>query len=97
MPRISWPFASSSRAQLAEVVDLAVEDGGDVAALALDRLVAGREVDDREAPVAEHAAAEGGDRAVVGAAVDDRVVHRLDRSRIGRVPAEKSADPAHGL
>ena len=57
VPRISWPVASSSRAQLAEVVELAVEDRDDVAALALDRLVAGLQIDDREAPVAEHAAA----------------------------------------
>ena len=31
-PRTSWPCAASSRAQLGEVVDLAVEDGDDVAA-----------------------------------------------------------------
>ena len=53
------------------------------------------EVDDREAPVAEHAAAVGRDGAVIGAAMYDRRVHALDQPRVGRVPAEESADPAH--
>ena len=68
-----------------------------LALLARDRLVAGREVDDREPPVAEHAAAVGRDGAVVGAAMYDRRVHALDQLRVGRVAAEESADPAHGL
>jgi hypothetical protein len=84
-------------AQRPEVVDLTVEDGRNVPALALDRLVARREVDDREAAVAEHAPAVGGDSAVVGAAVDDRVVHRLDPAGIGCLRGEKSADSAHGF
>ena len=41
--------ARSSSLQLEEVVDLAVEDGGDVPVLVGDRRVAGDEVDDREA------------------------------------------------
>src|SRR5581483_5275634 len=82
-------------AELSEVVELAVEDGDDVAALVAHRLVAGREVDDREAPVAEHAPSVGLDGAVVGAAMYDRRVHALDRSGVRLVPAEESANPAH--
>src|SRR4029077_979816 len=84
------------RAELAEVVDLAVEDRGHLAALILDRLVAGDEVDDREAAVAEDAWPVRGDGSVVGAAVDDRGVHRLYERAVGRVRAQESADPAHG-
>src|SRR4029077_674885 len=81
--------------QLAEVVDLAVEDGDDVPALVRDGLVAGLQVDDRKAAVAEDAAPVGGDGAMVRAAMYDRVVHALDQSRVGSVPAEESANPAH--
>src|SRR5689334_21847908 len=81
--------------ELAEVVQLAVEDGDDVAAFVRDGLVAGVQVDDRQTAVAEHAAAVGLDGAVVGAAMYDRRVHGLDQPRVGRVPAEESADPAH--
>ena len=84
-------------AELAEVVDLAVEDGSDAGLLALDGLVAGDEIDDREPAVAEHAAAVRGDGAVVGAAVHERGVHRLDERGVGRRPRQESADPAHGL
>ena len=41
MPRISWPLRLELAPQLAEVVELAVEDRDDVAALVRDRLVAG--------------------------------------------------------
>ena len=44
-----WPAASSSRAQLAEVVDLAVEHDPDRAVLVVNRLMAGRQIDDAQA------------------------------------------------
>ena len=69
-------------AELVEVVELAVEDGHDVAGLVGDRLAASDEVDDTQAPVAEHAASEGVDRALVRPAVDERVVHRGDDGRV---------------
>ncbi len=81
--------------ELVEVVELAVEDGDDLAALVAHRLVACLQVDHREAAVAEHAAPKRLDGAVVGAAVYDRRVHGFDQPRVGRVPAKKSADPAH--
>ena len=68
-------------AQLAEVVELAVEDGDDVAGLVRHRLAARLEVDHPQAPVAERAAAEGVDGALVGAAMDERCVHAGDERR----------------
>ena len=61
------PASCELLAELEEVVDLAVEDADDVTGLVLDRLAAGDEVDDLQAPVAEHAAAERVDRALVRA------------------------------
>ena len=61
VPRTSWPRRGELLAQLAEVVDLAVEDGDDVAGLVRDGLLAGLEVDHAQAAVAEHAAADGVD------------------------------------
>ena len=91
VPRISWPRCRELVAQLAEVVDLAVEDRDDVAGLVRDRLAAGREVD--------HSAGAGGrarsgrsvDRALVGPAVDERGVHPLDQRRVG--PAGRARSP----
>ena len=71
-------------AQLEEVVDLAVEDADDVTGLVLDRLAAGDEVDDLQAPVTEHAAAETVDRALVRPAMEERGVHPLDQGRVRR-------------
>ena len=101
VPRSSWPCPSSSARSCAVVVDLAVEDGDDVAVLVRDGLVAGREVDHAEAAVAERAAPERGGRAVIGAAMADRVARGADdrdvvracRRRVGgvhrcRTPAE---------
>ena len=95
VPRISWPCASSSRAQLAEVVELAVED----ATTSPRSLATGWspvcEIDDREAPVAEHGAAERRDGSS-GRGRDVRSPRSCARPpRVGRVPAEESADPAH--
>ena len=59
-----WPRARSSLAQLPKVVDLAVEHDHDRPVLAVDRLIAGDEVDDPEALDAEaHRAARGTARA----------------------------------
>ena len=84
-------------AQLAEVVELAVEDGDDVAGLVRDRLAARLEVDHPQAAVAEHAAAERVDGALVRAPVDERRVHAGDERGIGRsARRHEPADPAHG-
>ncbi len=72
------PAPGEVLAELEEVVDLAVEDRDDVPRLVLDGLAAGDEVDDLQAPVAEHAASIGVDRALVRAAMDERGVHPLD-------------------
>ena len=71
-------------AELEEVVDLTVEDADDVAGLVRDGLAARDEVDDPQAPVPEHAAAEAVDGALVRAAVDERGVHPLDKRRVRR-------------
>ena len=71
-------------ADVAEVVELAVEDGDDVPGLVRHRLVAGLEVDDAQAPVAEDAASERGDATRVGPAVDERLGHARHEVRVGR-------------
>ena len=78
-------------AQLVEVVELAVEDRHDLAALALDGLLARLEVDHAQAPMAEHARAEGVGRAVVGAAVHERVEHRVDVGAAIRRPVSATS------
>ena len=90
-----WPFASSSRAQLAVVVDLAVEDDPDRAVLVRERLLAGDEVGDREPAVAEPAAAPrrgspwwSGPRCATSAHIRSIV------SRSTRAPSRKSTIPA---
>ena len=87
-PRTSWP--RELVAQLAEVVELAVEDGDDVALLVCDRLAAGREVDHPQAPVPEHAPSERIDRPFVGPAVDERGVHPLDERCVRRCPTKRA-------
>ena len=56
--RRRWAGGEQPLAQLAVVVDLAVEHGVHVAGLVRHRLVAGVEVDDAQAPIAERAGAE---------------------------------------
>ena len=73
VPRTSW--RAEPGPQLPEVVDLAVEYGDDVARLVRDRLASRLEVDHLQAAVAEHAAPERVDRALVRPAVDERCVH----------------------
>src|SRR5262249_57673601 len=91
------PAARELLAERREVVDLAVEDGHDVAGLVRDRLRAGQEVDDLQTPVAEDAAAKGVHRALVGTSVRERSVHALDQGGIGgSARCDETADPAHG-
>ena len=94
------PSRLQVRPDLAVVVDLAVEDDDSLAGSVLHRLVAaGREVDDREAPVPEADPAVGRppQPGVVRAAVAHRVAHAGEgvpvRPRGGRGDAH---DPAHG-
>jgi hypothetical protein len=70
-------------AQLREVVELPVEDGRDVLAFVLHRLVARLGVDDDQPLVAEDAPAQRVRRAVVRPAVDHRRTHAIDRDRVG--------------
>ena len=93
-----WPSRSSSRAQLLVVVDLAVLDDVDRPVLVRDRLVAAREVDDREPPRGEPDAVVEEGAVAVGAAVDERGAHRVEPAALDRAPARgDSADPAHAL
>ncbi len=82
--------------ELREVVELAVEDGDDVAALVLNRLVAELGVEHLKALMAENAGAVGVRRPLIGAAVADSRSHRVDEGGLGRVRRRiESADPAH--
>lgn len=88
------------RAQRRVVVDLAVAHGDDIAVLRGDRLVAGGEVDDREA--AESQADAGGDveAFAVRAAMAQRVRHAPEHRRIRglrRVGRRDAGDAAHGV
>src|SRR6185503_13306165 len=76
--------------QVGIVVDLAVLDDDARSVLVLDRLVAAREVDDRQAPCAERDGAVGVRAAAVGPAMDERAQHLVDP------PVRRPADPAHG-
>ena len=83
-------------AELREVVQLAVEDGDDVALLVRHRLVAELRVEHLQPLMAEDARAERVRRALVGAAVADPRAHGVDELR--RWPPRRrveSADPAH--
>ena len=71
-----WPRASQVAAQLAVVVDLAVEDDPDRAVLVGHRLLAAGAVDDGQAPVAERHPRRVKVAAAVGAAMVEPVGHR---------------------
>ncbi len=71
-------------AQLAVVVELAVEHGDDLARLARDRLAARLEIEHAEPLAAERAAPVHLGRALVGAAVAERRAHGVHRERVGR-------------
>ena len=85
-------------AQLAVVVDLAVEDDHDRAVLVGDRLVAGREVDHAQALDAEPGAVGREDAPLVGAAMLEARAHLLEQRPAdpASVVARLSDDPAHG-
>ena len=75
--------------QLPVVVDLAVEDDDDGAVLVEHRLLAGRQVDDRQALVAQRDAGRAVHAGLVGPAVMLRLVHAQQRGRVEvRVPRE---------
>ena len=83
--------------QLAEVVDLAVEDGADRAVLVRDRRVALVEVDDREAVLGDHSSAFAELPHGVRASVTLAGELRVDRAACeARRPGDRSGDAAHG-
>ena len=82
--------------QLEVVVDLAVLHHPDRRILVVHRLVAAREVDDREPAHAQRHAAGLYHSLVVRSAVDHRATHPPDELTAAcRVPARDAADPAH--
>jgi len=81
-----------------EVVDLAVKDDADAAVLVEKRLLAGGDVDDRQAAVAKAQARLDVQAAFVGAAVVLRIVHSRQRravDRTGTAGIEEAGDAAH--
>ena len=85
-----------TRAQLAEVVDLTVEDGGNGLVLVRDRRIASLEVDDREPVLGDDRAlrreASAGVRAAMGQSPQLCVHHGLDVAGLG---PDESTDTAH--
>src|SRR5207253_9471520 len=91
-PRLQLP------AQLGEIVDLAVEDRPDVAILAVDRLLPGVDVDDREPTHCEAGVALEIVPCVVGTPVDEGLAHRAKRLGLHgtiRLRIELTDDAAH--
>src|SRR6266850_2129790 len=90
-------------AQLAEVVDLAVEHDPDGTVLVVDRLMAGREIDDAQAPHAERDALVVGRWALVRRKslcplVSTKATSSVDCARVMRSIAPGShSTPAIGL
>ena len=84
-----WPRAWSSGADLAEVVDLAVEHDRDGAVFIAERLMAAFEVDDGEPPMAEANRALDEQTLAVGTAMDHDVAHRGDLVGVHR-PCRRS-------
>ena len=87
------------RAEVEEVVDLAVEGDAELARGIEHRLMSGRrEVDDRQAAVSKPDATVGGppESRVIRTAMGHGVAHRLQRQRLGdRRSGEDSDDSAH--
>ena len=82
--------------QLAVVVDLAVLDDDDRAVLVRDRLVAARQVDDREPAGGDADALVRVHALGVGAAMEERLRHRTQPVDVERrVRGRDPADPAH--
>src|SRR5438874_353903 len=82
-------------AQVAEVVDLAVEDERDGAVLASHRLLAGDEVDDRQTRHPERGLAVQIAAGVVGAAVLEALQHRVEDLAVAAARADPAGDAAH--
>ena len=94
-----WPSAVSSGMSVAEVVDLAVEDDDDAAVLVVERLLAAREVDDRQPAMTEADAGLEMKAVAVRTAMLVREVHALDDTRIDSALAREIDDTdnsAHG-
>ncbi len=91
------PRAFEPGPQLAEVVDLAVENDRDAAVLVEDRLVAARQVDDRQPPHPERDRSVDEIACIVGAAMRHRIAHADDvRLRGGRAAqTDDPGDAAH--
>ncbi len=93
------PARQQPLAQLAIVVDLAVEYRQHTAILICDRLVAARDVDNAESSHPERDARLDVRAALVGTAVNDRVCHaaqtRLVELRLDAIAHRYSADTAH--
>ena len=92
------PGALQAGAQLAVVVDLAVEDDRDGSILVEDRLIAGRQVDDAQTLDPKPYAGVDVKASRVWAAVLERITHALEHRTLGRpaVTPCLSDDPAHG-
>ena len=91
------PLRLQPAAVLGVVVDLAVED--DPERLVPHRLIAARcGIDHGKSPRPEPDRPVGDGVVSIGAAVGERVRHSLDRSGLGRRPAEaqSAADSTHG-
>ena len=80
----AMPLRDQLGAQLDVVVDLAVQRRPDGAVLVGDRLVAGLEVDDAQPARADPHARLDVEAVGVGAAVCERVGHRVDGGRVDR-------------
>ena len=79
------------------VVDLAVEDQGDAAVFIEQRLMAVVDADDRQAAHAQGDSTVTVGAAVVGAAMDEGVVHRVeDVGDASLAKGEDACDAAHG-
>src|SRR4051812_39918678 len=90
------PARSQTVAQLDEVVDLAVHHDRDLAVLGEDRLVAARDVDDRQPLASQGGLARYVDAARIRASVDDPLAHRGHEALLWRLAAvDDAGDPAH--
>jgi len=93
----AMPERLEARAQIREVVHLAVEDDDAITVGRGHRLMAAGEIEDRQAAEREHGRAVGEGARVVGAARAHRLAHGLDA--IGVAPRARriddAGDPAH--
>ena len=95
-----WPSRVELGNQLLVVVDLAVVDDADAAVLVVQRLLTGREIDDRQPLVAEPDAGLDVHALFVGAAMMLRVVHAREHVAADLAPPaaiEDAGYSAHGF